>query len=109
MMEFVVGTIEDMLIRLKDTTGQISDFSTSTVHYDIYSDGLALVVGNAVVTNAAPASIDVNLFRLPIAPVSAWDSDSGGAGLYALYLWLTNIPGRPEKPRVGPFRFGVIA
>jgi hypothetical protein len=104
MMEYVVDTIEDMLVRVTDTTGQITDLSTSTSHYDIYHDGEALLDGNAVVLNAAPQDIDVTLFRLPIAPDGTW-----GAGQYALYLWLTDIPGRPEKPRIGPFRFGVIA
>lgn len=104
MMKFVVNTDEDMLIKVTDSTSQISSFNTATVTYDIYYDNKPLVSGNAVVQNAAPRSVVGQLFRCSVAPLVGW-----GAGRFALFLNITNIPGRPETPRLGPFRFEVIA
>lgn len=103
-MEFIVNTVEDMLIKVNDTSKQITTLDTATAVYDIYHDDEPLIPINAVVQNAVPTSILNNVFRCSIAPILAW----GGNGKFALYLHMTNIPGRPETPRLGPFRFGVV-
>lgn len=107
-MEFIVGTDEYMFVTPTETTGLLSDTFENlgvTATYSIYPDDETLSDSDAIVLNQAVQDLKDNTFFCRIAPDN---TDPWSQGQYALYLKITNIPGYAEKPRFGPFRFGVI-
>ena len=103
MMEFIVGTQEYMHLKVVETTRQLQNYIGTVAVYDIYPDGEALIPQNAVVSNQPVNELQDNIFKCLVAPDVTWLD-----GIYSLYLTLVDIPNWLEKPRFGPFRFGVV-
>jgi hypothetical protein len=105
-VEFIVGTDEYLFVEPTETTGELTqtfEALGASATYSVFPDDMLLADANAKVLNQNVNEITGNVFKCRINPDDSWDQ-----GTYALYLKITDIPGYAEKPRFGPFRFGVV-
>lgn len=89
------GTVESVVVDITDLTGEISDLGLTGPIFDVLDQDSNYMYQNEPVNSIN----DMRLFCL--VDTSTWD-----VGIYRLYVSFTQAP---ETPKLGPFKFGLVA
>lgn len=97
MEVLVLGTKEQLVVKVDDRKGQLTDLSALTPQYDILraSDDTVMITGASAVPDGLKAYCLVDTTQV---------SPAYTAGIYNLFLKFTSAP---EAPVRGPFPFKV--
>jgi hypothetical protein len=92
-----MGSIENIIVDVKDSLGILTDLGPSGVKYDIRKEDTItwIVQGVTAVVNL------MRVYCLVDTTLSAYATQSAS---YELFITFNNLP---EKPRLGPFEFDV--
>ncbi|SRR6266576_1063114 len=94
-VELPKGTIEHLIVQVKDRLNNVSNLETLTPRYDIRREG-----GTEYLFTALSATvIGMTLYCLVDTTPDGYTN-----GTYELFVYFDNLP---EIPRLGPFEFDV--
>jgi hypothetical protein len=96
-IELPKGTIEHLIVQVKDRLNNVTDLSLLTPLFDVRKRGAS----SYIVQGAVPTILDMTLYCLVDTTVADYVS-----GTYELFVYFDNTP---ELPRLGPFEFEVNA
>lgn len=94
-VELPKGTIEHLIVQVKDRLNNVNDLSTLTPRYDIRRQGDPTLLFTALPATA----IGMALYCLVDTTADAYTN-----GTYELFAYFDNLP---EIPRLGPFEFDI--
>jgi|SRR5215472_1678406 len=90
------GTIENIIVDVKDSLGVLTDLAPTGVKYDIRKEDTT----TWIVQNQTATVSGMRVYCLVDTTLTAY----GTSGTYELFIDFNNLP---EKPRLGPFDFDV--
>jgi|SRR5215469_5234136 len=90
------GTIENIVVDVKDSLGNLTDLSTAAVKYDIRKEDTT----TWIVNQASATVTGMRVYCLVDTTLTAYAT----SGTFELFISFTNLP---ERPRLGPFDFDV--